>query len=173
MPRTFWTSLIISVFLVGAAAGSIAWVLSAWLPFLMTFVIAFLGIFAGFFLNNSRKERQIESDQLEIYGKADLLDHRNTVVIECPCKNNSFEMQVYPNELNSYTCGVCNNKFNLDLRIEPVLQTEPVNLDNAYAVFKALSERGEDAADSDEARKLFEKLGGTEHVYTDNVGDTL
>jgi len=154
--------MLISILLVGIFSGGIALLLSPFIPsWWTTFGISFIAIFAGMFIRNSQKERKIEADQLEIYAKADLLDHRNTVLIECPCNNNSFSMQVYPNELNSYTCTVCNNKFNLDLRIEPVLQTEPMNLDSAYSIFKELGSHPD--------QKVFEELSNKEQLHNGSV----
>ena len=154
--RTFLSSLFLSGFLVAAISAGVAWGLSAWLPFLATFGIIFVAIFVGMFIYNSNRERRMEVDQAAIYAKAELLDHRNTVVIECPCKNNSFEMQVFPNEVNEYTCETCKNKFYINMVIEPILKTEPINLDNAYNVFQALHEAVE--ADVDESRDFWNKV---------------
>jgi hypothetical protein len=77
---------------------------------------------------------------MEAYSKLTVLDERNEVIITCPCQQNTFKMHVYPNSDNEYTCDVCKNSFYIRTSIDPILQTQPINLQNTYRIFEQLVE---------------------------------
>lgn len=139
--RGFVISLIISLFVVSAIAISAAWMLSAFLPFWQTAGACALLIFTGAFLWHSQRERRFEVALAERVAKEAIFDERNVVGVVCPCNQNTIPMELYVNEPAEYVCDVCKNKFFVNVKIDPILQTEPINLDNAFQVFQQLKEQ--------------------------------
>ena len=144
MPRTFVYSLLLSILIVGALSGGIAWLLKPVLPFWPTLTLLFVGIFAGAFVWNSQRERRMEVAAAERLAKEQLFDQRNMAMITCPCNQNTFPMPVYVSEEASYVCDVCKNRFNVNVILDPILQTDPVNLDTSYQIFQQLKEKGKE-----------------------------
>jgi glutathione peroxidase-family protein len=122
-------------------AFGVAWCLSPWLSFWGTFTGVSLTVMTGWFLVNSHRERRMEVALNEQAAKEELFDDRNVVLITCPCQQNTFPMQLFVNDVNEYVCDVCKNKFTINVVYDPILQTEPINTEQAYAIFQKLKEQ--------------------------------
>lgn len=140
MWKQFIASLLASLIVVGGFSLGLAALLSPVLPFWITFASFTIIIWAGVTAVKSIIQQKKELAELEILKKIDFEDDRNTVLITCPCQQNTFAMQVYPTIENEYVCDVCKNKFTVGVTVEPVLQTNPINLDNAYKIFETLKQ---------------------------------
>jgi|GEM_PF-4026151 len=143
MIRKFALSVFISVLLVGIVAFGITWCLSPWLSFWPTFGSVFLSVATGWFVLNSARERRMEIAVEEQLAKQEIFDERNITMVTCPCQQNTFPMQLFVNEVNEYVCDVCKNRFVINLTPEPILQTDPVNLEQTYTIFQQLQEQAQ------------------------------
>jgi ABC-type multidrug transport system fused ATPase/permease subunit len=142
--RSFLISLTLSLIIVLALAAALAWLLTAWMSFLPTFVSIAVVVFVIAFVFNSYRERKVEVAMLTRIANEDIFDSRNTATIVCPCNNNTMDLQLFVGQQNTYTCEVCKNRFLVHLHYEPILQTDPVNLENSYKLFQMLKKEGED-----------------------------
>lgn len=149
MWKTFALSLLLSLVVVCLPAAGIAFLLSTILPFWPAFVAVAITIWSTISITKSVLQKKQEAAEAEVLSKLNFEDARNTILITCPCQQNTFPMQVYPNADNEYVCDVCKNKFSLDVKIEPILQTIPVNLDNAYKIFEELQKKEREAAEKE------------------------
>lgn len=138
MVKQFVLNLILSIIMVCVPAASVSYLLSPILPFWLSFFAISVLIWTSITLIKSIILSKKEAAEAELISKLDYEDERNTVLIGCPCQQNTFQMKVYPSGNNEYTCKVCKNKFYIDVNLVPTLQTEPLNLDNAYKVFEEL-----------------------------------
>lgn len=141
MWKQFAISLLFSVLMVCVPAVGVAFLLTPVLPFWPAFGACAVIIFSGTMITKSVLQKKQEVAEAQFYANVDLEDARNTVLITCPCQQHTFPMQVYPNVDNEYVCDVCKNKFSIEVKIEPVLQTDPMNLDNAYKIFEELKKQ--------------------------------
>jgi len=141
MWKQFIASLIASILVVGVIAASLSYLLTPILPFWLSFFALSVLVWSSITLVKSYFNKKQEAAELEILAKLDFEDERNKVTITCPCQQNTFNMQVYPSVENEYTCNVCKNRFLVNVTTEPVLQTDPVNLDNAYKIFQTLVDK--------------------------------
>jgi hypothetical protein len=139
MWKPFILSLILSILVVCIPSAALAFILAG--SFAGSFIYYFVA-FTVFLWSIIGIIKSIIQNKAEMYSKLSFVDERNEVTITCPCQQNTFKMHVYPNSDNEYTCDVCKNSFYIKCVLDPIMQTQPMNLENTYKIFQQLVEKG-------------------------------
>lgn len=59
-----------------------------------------------------------------------------TSTVSCPCGQFSFYTPIFINSDNIFTCEKCKSKFRVEVTLDSILITEPLNLETAYNFLK-------------------------------------
>ncbi len=89
--------------------------------------------FVGSFIASSYKINRIQLLSSEFQAEIDQLASLSEVTIACPCGNNTFTENIFPNVESTYNCEKCNNEFKIDVNITPTLVTNPVDINKTFA----------------------------------------
>ena len=89
--------------------------------------------FVGSFIASSYKINRIQILSSEFQAEIDQLASLSEVTIACPCGNNTFTENIFPNVETTYNCEKCNNEFKIDVNITPTLVTNPVDINKTFA----------------------------------------
>tara|TARA_R100000781_G_scaffold69958_1_gene43981 strand:+ start:880 stop:1350 length:471 start_codon:yes stop_codon:yes gene_type:complete len=89
--------------------------------------------FVGSFIASSYKINRIQLLSSEFQAEIDQLASLSEVTIACPCGNNTFTENIFPNVETTYNCEKCNNEFKIDVNITPTLVTNPVDINKTFA----------------------------------------
>ena len=89
--------------------------------------------FVGSFIASSYKINRIQILSSEFQAEIDQLASLSEVTIACPCGNNTFTENIFPNVESTYNCEKCNNEFKIDVNITPTLVTNPVDINKTFA----------------------------------------
>ena len=89
--------------------------------------------FVGSFIASSYKINRIQILSSEFQAEIDQLVSLSEVTIACPCGNNTFTENIFPNVESTYNCEKCNNEFKIDVNITPTLVTNPVDINKTFA----------------------------------------
>lgn len=101
-----------------------------WQGFIATIIVQFIASYGIAFFRTPKVE-QVENNEAQ-----QLIDLQ-TVEIACPCTHVVSRSPIFFGINNEFVCTKCNSKFRVDLSYEPVLVTEPLNVENAYNFLKS------------------------------------
>jgi len=101
--------------------------------FLESTCLAFGIQFVVSFIVSSYKINKIRDLSEEFQAEIDQLINLSEVTIACPCGNNTFTENIFPNLESTYNCEKCNNSFKIDVNITPTLTTHPIDINKTFA----------------------------------------
>lgn len=117
--------------------------------------------FVGSFIASSYKINKIQILSSEFQAEIDQLVSLSEVTIACPCGNNTFTENIFPNVESTYNCEKCNNEFKIDVNITPTLVTNPVDINKTFADLTKETDKAV-SNDTDEISITQEYTKGTE-----------
>ena len=117
--------------------------------------------FVGSFIASSYKINKIQILSSEFQAEIDQLVSLSEVTIACPCGNNTFTENIFPNVESTYNCEKCNNEFKIDVNITPTLVTNPVDVNKTFADLTKETDKAL-ASDADGISITQEYTKGTE-----------
>jgi|TARA_R110002124_G_scaffold103480_1_gene252563 hypothetical protein len=117
--------------------------------------------FVGSFIASSYKINKIQILSSEFQAEIDQLVSLSEVTIACPCGNNTFTENIFPNVESAYNCEKCNNEFKIDVNITPTLVTNPVDVNKTFADLTKETDKAL-ASDADGISITQEYTKGTE-----------
>lgn len=129
--------------------------------FLESTCLAFGIQFVGSFIASSYKINKIQILSSEFQTEIDQLVSLSEVTIACPCGNNTFTENIFPNVESTYNCEKCNNEFKIDVNITPTLVTNPVDINKTFADLTKETDKAV-SNDTDEISITQEYTKGTE-----------
>jgi len=119
------------VFAISAGVGFVlANFIGFWQGFIATIIAQFIASYGIAFFRTPKVE---QADTNEVQQIIDL----QTVEIACPCSHIVSKSPIFFGINNEFVCTKCSSKFRVDLSYEPVLVTEPLNIENAYNFLKS------------------------------------
>ena len=117
--------------------------------------------FVGSFIVSSYKINRIQILSSEFQAEIDQLASLSEVTIACPCGNNTFTENIFPNVESTYNCEKCNNEFKIDVNITPTLVTTPVDVNKTFADLTKEADKAL-TGDADDVSITQEYTKGTE-----------
>lgn len=130
--KTIFLSLLITI----AFSLLVGFGLSSFLGFAQGAVLAFVIQVIGFYIYNNSKI----TDVAKIREEQDLIVNeiivKSVLPVTCPCGHINGNSPFFEIQETVFACEKCNSKFRLEIVVNPVLLTEPANLENAFNVIK-------------------------------------
>lgn len=129
---TIVTSLLIT-FIISLGFG---YALSNFFGLLQGTVLAFLAQLILFYVYSLTKQNNINRVEEEHFNIIKEIADRSLVNVECPCGVKSDQVPYFDIADATFTCEKCSSKFRVEVVFNPVLLTEPLNLENAFTKIK-------------------------------------
>lgn len=128
--------ILVSLGLTLLVSVGIGYALSDVLGFLQGTILVFILQLVGFYFYNS-KNSQVKAQIEEQYNivVSELLE-KSYVNVICPCGNVNEKTLFFELEDTNFTCEKCSSRYRVEMVLNPVLLTEPANLENAFNVIK-------------------------------------
>jgi len=130
--RTIIISLIITI-IISAGFG---FVFSNILGFLQGTILAFLVQIILFYVYSLVKQNNISKVEEEHFSIISEIAQRSLVDVVCPCGVKGEPIAYFDLEDASFTCEKCSSRYRVEVVFNPVLLTEPLNLENAFTKIK-------------------------------------
>lgn len=128
--------LSISLGIVFAVSTGVGFVLKEFIGFWEGFILAVIVQFIASYGIATFKNTSKETVEAVVDNSQQLIDLQ-TVEITCPCGNIVSKSPIFFGLDNGFVCNKCSSKFRVELSYEPVLVTEPLNIENAYNFLKS------------------------------------
>jgi uncharacterized membrane protein len=130
--RTIIISLIITVII----STGFGFVLSTTLGFWQGTILAFLAQIILFYVYSLAKQNNISKIEEEHFNIISEIAQRSLIDVVCPCGVKGDQIPFFDLEDASFTCEKCSSKYRVEVVFNPVLLTEPLNLENAFTKIK-------------------------------------
>lgn len=130
--KQFTTLLFVSVVIIGLIAFALSILLASFIGFWSSFVSLYILLWGGVFFYKDWDIRRTRHAELVYQAKKDYIDERNLAQIECPCGKTVISKELFVNDLggdNEYSCTACHSTYKVEITADPVLITNPVNID--------------------------------------------
>lgn len=109
---------------------------SSFLGFAQGAVLAFVIQVVGFYIYNNNKILDIDKVREEQDIIVTEIIQKSVLSVPCPCGHINGTSPIFEIQDTSFSCEKCNSKFRIEVVVNPVLLTEPSNLENAFNVIK-------------------------------------
>jgi hypothetical protein len=130
--KQFITLLVASLLIVGLIAFGFSILLANLIGFWSSFIGLFILLWGAAFFYKDWDIRRTKHAELVYQAKRDYIDERNIAQIECPCGKTVISKELFVNDLggdNEYSCTACHSTYKVEITADPVLITNPVNID--------------------------------------------
>ena len=130
--KTILLSLLITIVI----STGFGFVFSNTLGFLQGTILAFLTQIILFYVYSLTRQNNISRVEEEHFNILNEIAQRSLVEVACPCGVKGEPIAFFDLEDTSFTCEKCASKYRVEVVFNPVLLTEPLNLENAFTKIK-------------------------------------
>jgi hypothetical protein len=134
--RSAIQTIIISLIITIAISFGFGFALSSFLGFFQGTVLSFLIQIILFYVYSSIKQNNTTKIEEEHFNIIREIAERSLVNVECPCGVKNEQIPYFDIADTSFTCEKCSSKYRVEVVFNPVLLTEPLNLENAFTKIK-------------------------------------
>lgn len=106
--------------------------LRQFIGFLEVFAIAIALQILTSFIYKSLKISKAEELKQDFENAYDSLLALSNIDFMCPCGKKTFTEEIFVNNENIFKCNVCNNQVRVNLKVDPVLLTEIIDINQTF-----------------------------------------
>ncbi|MGA1049793.1 MAG: hypothetical protein ACO3UU_17445 [Minisyncoccia bacterium] len=136
MMNTAIKTIIISIIITIIISTGFGFALAKNLGFWQGTVLAFLTQIILFYVYSLVRQNKTEKLEEEHFAIISEIEQRSLIDVVCPCGVRGDQIAYFDLEDATFTCEKCSSKFRVEVVFNPVLLTEPLNLENAFNKIK-------------------------------------